>query len=284
MLSFKFQKIYILESLRNEDFKTYSGESLFKDLKLRFLKQSGYTLEHTKIKSKIELIYVLRKILAECQISDIVPIIHFSFHGYEGGITISPSNSEISWEELKQYLLPINIATRLNLMVNFSSCYGQNIYKVYDPEERAVFLLSIGPKKKINPTKLYQFYLHFYDSLVETREIVTAIESQGELHKEFLIIFDFSYFLRYLETAKKSFGVNRLKSIITQKTNKLIKLGHVKKEDKKEIIDIYTTAIKNRMILKLAETNMHHFMIDLYPENAERFRVDKYKMTKNRKH
>ena len=280
MLGFKFDWIQIIESLRKDDSKIFSGQSLYNDLNLRLIDHPKYKVEHISISSKVQLTKFLNDLAGRIQKEQEVPILHFSFHGYQEGIEISPSNEKVTWRELKELITPINIATQLNLMINFSSCYGQNIFKIYDPIERAAFLLSIGPKKKIMPNKLYDYYLNFYWTLIETKDIIQSIESKGKLKNEFLSIFDYSYFLAYLDEAKKTCDKNRLKGRMTQQTNKLIKKGF-KVEDKAKFISTKSIEFKGRMMLNLANIFYHHFMVDLYPENAIRFRVDEHRLKSN---
>ncbi|MBO9418202.1 hypothetical protein J7481_01745 [Labrenzia sp. R4_2] len=51
------------------------------------------------------------------------PILHFSGHGNSEGIALCDSTL-ISWDELRNLLLPINNAIPAGLMVTFSSCSG----------------------------------------------------------------------------------------------------------------------------------------------------------------
>lgn len=50
-------------------------------------------------------------------------VLHMSMHGNKSGVELT-SNEYISWDELRQYLLPLIHATNGSLLITMSSCFG----------------------------------------------------------------------------------------------------------------------------------------------------------------
>src|SRR4029079_6640356 len=60
------------------------------------------------------------------------PVIHIESHGSADGLVLA-SGELVSWDELVNLLRPINVASRLNLFVSISACYGENLARAINP-------------------------------------------------------------------------------------------------------------------------------------------------------
>jgi len=75
------------------------------------------------------------------------------------------SGELFSWGELAPYLIEINKATRLRLLVFVATCFGSDIATLVRPRERAPARVLIGPRETISINTLERGTFAFYRSL-----------------------------------------------------------------------------------------------------------------------
>src|SRR5712691_12216542 len=75
------------------------------------------------------------------------------------------SGELFSWGELAPYLIEINKATRLRLLVFVATCFGADIATLVRPRERAPARVLIGPRETISINTLERGTFAFYRSL-----------------------------------------------------------------------------------------------------------------------
>ncbi len=73
-----------------------------------------------------------------------VPLVHLECHGSQDGLQFA-DGSQATWSEVKQTLTPLNVATRLNLIVVISACNGSTLAGTVEVSERARYGGSSGP-------------------------------------------------------------------------------------------------------------------------------------------
>jgi hypothetical protein len=113
----------------------------------------------------IEALNYLKQSVPERQ----VPIVHFEAHGMpgeHGGLAPDSDCSEfLSWEQLRQPLRELNIATRFNLVVFGAACYGIGFLAAIAKDlGSAAFVASIGFADSIPPGSLLRITKEFYRS------------------------------------------------------------------------------------------------------------------------
>lgn len=54
-----------------------------------------------------------------------MPVVHISAHGCEDGLTLT-SGESVSWDELREILVPLNVMLSGELLVCISACYASN--------------------------------------------------------------------------------------------------------------------------------------------------------------
>jgi hypothetical protein len=78
---------------------------------------------------------------------------------------ILASGELFSWGELAPYLIEINKATRLRLLVFVATCFGADIATLVRPLERAPARVLIGPRETISVNTLERGTFAFYRAL-----------------------------------------------------------------------------------------------------------------------
>jgi hypothetical protein len=123
VIGLRFSKILIFDLLPAEE--TQTGVLLHQAL-APLPSQLGrpVVVEHRAIASRHDLANALDGALHEVVYEGHTPLLHFECHGNPDGLELRAANEFIPWDELSPRLTELNIATRLNLFVGLSACYG----------------------------------------------------------------------------------------------------------------------------------------------------------------
>lgn len=277
MKSAKFSKVIIIQSLND----VLTGNRLQDDLSiLTVFTQGIVTSELINISNKQQFLNLLCKIKQDVQENKYLPIIHIEAHGIEDNTgLILAENADISWQEMKRPLSEINMATRLNLVVCISACYGGSFASALNTEDRAPCWAMIGPKEKMYPDDLLRDYTKFYEKIFKTGNGGSSVRRLNDG----LIGSDAKYFFM---TAEQFFEIVWMGYLRDQCSNdELNKRANkiVKELRRKKSANIPSrNEIKNDLIRRNPEcfdiSKKHFFMMDLFVENKNRFTVN-FKMT-----
>jgi hypothetical protein len=114
--------VYVIESPSSEDLldERTEGRALTEALRLSRIK-AAYSLATDRATFYRALGERLKQVLLAQP--DTIPHIHISCHGDANGLQLT-DGSPISWDELRQLLLPLNKALNDRLLVCMSSCFG----------------------------------------------------------------------------------------------------------------------------------------------------------------
>ena len=149
MKPFEFSHIYVIESLRPDDYKT--GTELFNDVIMPNMMKRGLekNCELFEISSKVDFLQTLEIIRQKEIFQDVNPIIHFEMHGDKNGLQFT-NNETISWAELQYYLIQLNGICGNNLFITMASCNGGYIFKAINPASCSPFWGFVGPFETVS--------------------------------------------------------------------------------------------------------------------------------------
>jgi hypothetical protein len=204
------------------------------------------------------------------------PVLHIEVHGTTDhqGIAFS-SGDDCLWSDVKPYLISINQASRLNLLIVFSLCYGAYFSEHLVPPDRAPCWGLIGPTKEVKGSYLLESFSSFYKEIFQTGDGNKAIR---ELNRK-ASVNDIDY---YFTTATMFFRNVYERYIETRCTEKIYKerASRLRKRLKKDRAPKIPSIGNLKRQYKSSERYYFEkfkeifFMIDLFPENAERFNVE----------
>ncbi|MCW5318435.1 hypothetical protein GTQ43_33380 [Nostoc sp. KVJ3] len=167
--------VYIVESPRDDDllYERTEGKALTEALKLCGI-ISTYSLTCSKRMFKEALTSRLKK---DCHDKKRFPIIHFSVHGCEQGIGLT--NEElVSWNELRQLLIPLNREMQGGLLVCFSSCFGAySCLMEFNNQIESSFGTTVGHNEKVSWSNSAVAYISFYNRLFQGASIKDCVEA-----------------------------------------------------------------------------------------------------------
>lgn len=165
-------KVFIIQSLKTTD-TCKSGEELDKKLK-------GYIQTDFKnVETDNEFFAQLDKIKTEITATHGRYVIHFDCHGNKGGIGVfdkTDNLSFLSWEDLRDKLREIFLASEQKPIVSFSSCEGFNVIKLVAHFKPCPYDLITGSFRKIAFQDSVDGYFMFYTNLDKGIDIATSIK------------------------------------------------------------------------------------------------------------
>ncbi|MSM41418.1 MAG: hypothetical protein GJT30_17505 [Geobacter sp.] len=271
-----FNKIYILESLKSDE--RHTGRALFKDStvwKDAYLPQ--LTITYLTFNDRSELDSILSAIEDATKTKNELPFIHIEAHANEDALGTAGGEA-IPWQDLFKSLQRININTRNNLLVVVAACFGFHLFKITDVLERAPFYAVLGPRQAVSFNEVEAGYQVFYQELFKTKEVNGAIAKMNETLKstgkryglvtcEDLFTMASKSYLKEHCSAKAI--LQRVEGIVSQYQEletKTLTIQEVRRKAKE--------SLKNGNLEFVKEYYRTFVMVDLYPENTERFEFD----------
>ena len=270
-----FSKLWVIESLPDGDLKTGTAlvENHLRDIQKDNL---GLHLALEQPRTKADLIQLLHKIRDETIEEGLYPLLHFECHGCPDGLGVA-SGELVTWDELREILIEINQACKLNLVVILAACNGVHLIKVATKMDRAPFWAVIGPEKEITAGEAKHDFSVFYSVFFKDLDGDAAIEAlnggvkNGDRKYHFLSaegLFARAYRRYYKSHCIGKGRRERIENLVTQamKNPDVRRMGVKLVRDKiKQGLseeDKHFAKLKNRF-----------FFIDLFQENAARFKI-----------
>ncbi|VVS95375.1 hypothetical protein [Desulfoluna spongiiphila] len=268
-----FNKIWIIESLRPGDLET--GKSLYNEVLLPVAqRESSLKISLECPTNKSEFFEILNKIKNEAN-SGLYPIIHFECHGSENGLQLT-SGEIVEWDHLRKFLIQINIASHLNTVIVVAACNGIHLINVSMKMDRAPFWAVIGPTEEISQNLIDRDFKAFYTTFFETLsgdEAVKALNANSPNGKRlyhfrsapalFIRAFKQFYKTQCIGKGKKKRIENLLTMSLTIPKIQQNGITWARNQIKTSLKDEDYSNIRDR-----------YFMIDLYPENSDRFDIN----------
>ena len=264
MIESKISKWAVIQSL--PDGESPTGKRLYEDITMIILRDAPrLKMEYKDICCKKELFAYLSQLKEESS-RGLWPLIHLECHGLScrTGILLGDGSS-VLWQELYPYFSAINKNTKLNLILVAGLCYGVFFSELFSAIDKAPFLMAIGPTEQINNVEIEnsfrEFYTNYFCSSNGT-EAVDKLIKRNLNEGAFYITIATSIFKKFFKTYLLQLNnQNDIEKIIREKTINVNTQYLVDDHTKYN----YCEAVFNRHYKKF-------FMVDLYPENKDRFK------------
>lgn len=264
-LNFKYNSVFFVESL--DDPK--STKSLFQDIVQRRCEANGFFASYTSVKNKNDFVNVIASIKNLTR-NSLYPILHIAAHGDESGIKLV--DDFISWEEFEPVISGLNIKTRNHLILIMALCKGAFATTLFNiNQERAPYYFMIGPSRNILEKTLDGLLHYFYDEMLQSLDLKKALRTMELYHGERIPFFIYSC-VQLLQDLFEDHRGDLRKGKLRHELIKLyeetrgIRPAHdfKSKVQYPEELEPFFNEIMN-------EFKKKYFMIDLFPENEERF-------------
>jgi len=206
------------------------------------------------------------------------PVLHFEAHGNENGLGREYGDGHVEfleWNEITKSLQKLNLVTRCNLVIVVAACIGFAGIKALVQGPRAPAVALVGPDASIMSDNLLSATKEFYSRWMapdpRLRDIVlNASHVAGETSFEWepfaVLAFDSlaKLLIVSMRPDQQRIQINRLRQRMLEET----KLSSTEIECR---LTKLTPSLQATFFQHLWDTM---FMIDLYPENRERFGVN----------
>lgn len=273
---FKFNKVYIIESLREDELKT--GKSLHEDFLHYNDINNEYGFEYQPIKNWDGLKFFLEIIYSDIKTKNVLPIIHFEMHGDIDGIQLS-SGEIVPWNELAVRLQKINIELKNKLVAVFALCHGIHFLSVFYEfmNSRTPFAGIIISADFVRVSEIKYGFPKFYEMIINARNGNDAIKGLNELINDEDRSYSFlscrwlfkEAFIQYLKLCSSKERNKRTERIITKikKTNPNAEITKIRKEIKQYLHknnqkDFFNTSRDKFLMFDLDESNRTLFGIN----------------------
>lgn len=270
-----FNRIYVIESLLDDERKT--GKHLYENKLMHLnVKYPNLSCQLHQVDTKHEFVDLLRDIEKACKADSVFPIIHLECHGSESGLQMA--NQElIAWEDLREDLVAINIACRLNLLVTVAACSGGYLIFTARRMDTVPFFAVIGVEKKISNLDLEAAFNAFYGTFFESLDGDKAIQALNDeaLKKDhrFQMYTARSLFIKgFKDYYRKYCRGKGKKKRVEDLTSSAMKDPGIALKGVKWVRDYFKDTL-SKPDEDMAILKEKFFFIDLVPENDDRFPV-----------
>jgi hypothetical protein len=271
-----FDKISILQSLPNNELHT--GTKLKGDIEIFNIAYGrGLQIELFDTHNKDEFLNIINKLSKMANYDRLYPVLHIEAHGSSDlkGIVLQ-SKEFVSWTDLKPYLINLNTATRLNLLVVFSLWHGAHFVSQLTPVDRSPCWGIVGPTKALLGPELLGSFSAFYQEVFKSGSAEMAVKKLNESSLNYDINYSFT-----LATASFYSVYNHyLNTLCTDESyaNRARIMRKKEKKEKRNLIKIHSIGELKRFLKSsqkdyFEKYKVKYFMIDLFPENKNRFIV-----------
>lgn len=172
---FRFNKIYVVESLQDE---RQTGKELYDDIiKRRSYCHSDLATEYVQVLSLEDWVNIIKRIKQETKDNHVIPILHFELHGSSNHDGLVLANKDlIPWSNFVSDMRCINIETQNNLLITMGICFGMDILYYTLLEEPSPFFGIIGSLYALQNDDIYISYSEFYDEFLQSFDITKSLQ------------------------------------------------------------------------------------------------------------
>lgn len=176
MQFFRFNKIYVIESLQEDERQT--GKELYDDIiNRRSYCHSALDTEYVQVPSLADWSFTIKRIIQEVKDNQVIPILHLELHGSSNhdGLVLAKGNL-IPWRDFVSDMRCINIETQNNLFITMGICFGMDILYYTSLEEPSPFWGIIGSLYALQNDDIYIRYSEFYDEFLQSFDLTKSLE------------------------------------------------------------------------------------------------------------
>ncbi|WP_143519187.1 hypothetical protein [Pseudomonas sp. QTF5] len=173
LAGFTFNRIVIIQSLEPDEVET--GKILSE-----YLTSLGTETESFNVPIEIiscshanQFLEILHQLTQEAATGNI-PLIHVECHGDQFEGLEFENSSTLSWERVAAALLPLNIASRFNLLAVFSACFGAYFLGQMGAIQPCPCWCLVAPTKRVDVAEVLSGFRTFYYALFNDIDLGSA--------------------------------------------------------------------------------------------------------------
>lgn len=172
--SFRFNAVVVVESLRSGEYHT--GTELYEQVLVPAATES-LSVELKSTPNAVSFRTALAQIAEDANVLGRWPILQIEAHGRQGVGLVLADDSVVTWEDLFDSLAAINRATRFNLLVVVSACWGGDLVTILRPARPAPVWALVGPSIDLSGLHLLISFKTLYAELLRGSDGVAAVKA-----------------------------------------------------------------------------------------------------------
>jgi hypothetical protein len=225
--------------------------------------------------NKTQVLQAIERATACAQRSHMAPVLHLEAHGGDVGIGLPDGSELLTWDELTGPLQQLNFATCCNLVVVVAACTGFAGVQALRRGPRAPAIALVGPDATVMPRDLLSAATAFYKRWAGTNPNLQDIAA-GASQVARTVTFEVEPFaLLFYEALVEWLIVSLRPSERSRRAQevreRLLAEGSLSVSEMDRRVASIAPA---RSWTKLQRVWDEMFMIDLHPQNRERFGLD----------
>jgi hypothetical protein len=261
--------IWIIEWLSPEE--RHTGRELHEWMEQQ---RAGWSV-YFQCETKADVLAAIKRAEDCAMTSPMIPVLHLEAHGNTCGLAPSVSDAEwITWDELTEPLQRLNLATRCNLVVVVAACIGFAAVQALHRGPLAPAVALVGPDAKVYESKLLagaqEFYRRFRDTRMLTEIAKSASHEMGEVRFELESFAPLCFEAMVANLVERARPSERQKLIETLRKRALAATPFAGEQIESQLKEL-------PLLPPWGEVQRwwdQMFMIDIWPENKERFGID----------
>lgn len=273
MAESRFNGVAILDAVPEAELRTaLSLRDVLRDIR-DYGKDSPLAVSYYRIATPEDLERALQGLTHAVLEQGLLPWLHLDGHGLDDGSGFLTANGDVvSWKSLMALVTPLNLATRMNVVLVAVTCFGINLVRAIDVTDRAPVLAVISPNREVGAGDSQLDLARFYQCFFETQSMAKAMQ----------VLADSALGGRYGAINSTDFFYDVWRGYIeTQHAPKRLKERALDlHRDMMQKIGSNAPSIKEcKKQLRLQEEPMfnefrnYYFAYDLFPDHRDRFRV-----------
>ncbi len=272
MAAIRATNVWIIEWLPPND--PHTGRLLHDWMKDRRPDWSAYSPCNTKT----EVIAAIERATSRAQQSEMIPVLHLEAHGGEVGLEGPDGTGDLellTWDELTDPLQQLNLMTGCNLVVVVAACIGFAGIKALSRGPRAPAVALIGPDAPVMPGNLLwatkEFYRRWQDKSSKLDGIAASASQEAgtvTFELEPFVVLAYEAMIEHLIISMRPDEQHRHAKRIRQSMLAANEWSMAEIERRLSRLPPLPSAVDLQRVWD------EMFMIDLYPENRERFGID----------
>ncbi len=172
---FRFSKIVIIQSLNLED-SLLTGDELYKFvLGLTTQLVNPVPVELHNVQSASEFISLLAQQESEAIKNHQTPVLQIECHGSKQHGLEFADGSSLTWRNVSDALLRVNVATKFNLLAIFSACFGAYFLSQMGAVKPCPCWCMVAPTEKIHDYEILEALRVFYRHFLEKSDVGVAV-------------------------------------------------------------------------------------------------------------
>ena len=176
MLSgFTFNRIVIVQSLEPPEVAT--GRILSEFIAGHsYLANANLPIKVINCGYAAEFLQIIDQLAKEAGESN-VPLLHVECHGDPQDGLEFENGSSLQWEQVASALLPLNVASKFNLLAVFSACFGAHFIGQMGVIEPAPCWCIVAPTETVDPGEVLASFRAFYGALFNSGDMGRAVRA-----------------------------------------------------------------------------------------------------------